>query len=73
MKRTKRPPTFVSAGMVTINVSKMTFNLLALLMSLKILTILNALMRVVIAPIVKGVTAVTIIEIKVITTTAKSN
>lgn len=71
--RTSSPPTLVRAGIVTRKVSKITFNRLAFLISLNILDILKALIKVVAAPIVISVRAVTKIEIKVPITTIKSN
>ena len=49
-KRSRRPPIFVSAGIVTMSVSKMTFICLDFLIYLNILVILNALIKVVEAP-----------------------
>jgi len=70
--KTKSPPTLVSAGIVTINVSKIIFNLLALLISLNILDILKALINVVAAPRVILVNNVIKIDPIVPTTTTKS-
>lgn len=73
MNRKRREPTFPRAGSVRRNVSNMIISLLAFFMILRILVILKALKKVVVAPRFALWLKVTIVEMIVRTTTAKSN